>query len=188
MRAFDFDGTLYSGDASIDFYRQCLITHPSCLKALPRQLSGACLYVFSRISLSEFKERYFSFLGHLPDIDTAVQNFWSTHGHRFNESVVTELHPNDLIISASPEFLLEPVARKLKAQLIATSVDPQSGRLLGPNCSGDEKVRRCRAANLTGPFDRFYTDSMRDRPMFALARAAYMVQKGRINQVEPDKF
>ena len=48
----------------------------------------------------------------------------------------------DIIISASPEFLLKPVSKKLKFKLIATKVDKKRGLFLGKNCYGKEKVKR----------------------------------------------
>jgi phosphatidylglycerophosphatase C len=81
-----------------------------------------------------------------------------------------------VIVTASPEFVVAPFARRLGADdLIATrlATDPAgrlTGALIGRNCRGPEKVRRLRAA--FGPDVRLaaaYGDSSGDREMLALA-------------------
>ena len=62
MNVFDFDGTIYDGDSSVDFWLFCLQKKPSLLRCFPRQLRGAVLYKFGRITKEEFKSRYFSFV------------------------------------------------------------------------------------------------------------------------------
>ena len=50
---------------------------------------------------------------------------------------------SDLIISASPEFLLKPICGILGIKhLIASKVSPVDGKYTGKNCHGKEKVRR----------------------------------------------
>lgn len=65
MKVFDFDKTIYGGDASIDFFRYCLKRNKKILKAAPRQFSGWVEYHLKVITLDEFKERYFSFIRYI---------------------------------------------------------------------------------------------------------------------------
>ena len=63
MNVYDFDGTIYDGDSSIDFYLFCIKRKPSILfKSIIKQLSGAVLYTFKLITKKRYKEKYFSFL------------------------------------------------------------------------------------------------------------------------------
>jgi phosphatidylglycerophosphatase C len=92
-----------------------------------------------------------------------------------------------VIVSATPEAVIEPFARRLGAdRLIATrlALDEQGrleGSLDGANCRGPEKVRRLRAE--FGPDLRLaaaYGDTAGDREMLALAdEQGYRVFKGR---------
>ncbi|MGN1172926.1 MAG: haloacid dehalogenase-like hydrolase, partial [Muribaculaceae bacterium] len=51
--------------------------------------------------------------------------------------------PDDIVISASPEFLLKPEAQYLDfGKLIASKVDKHTGKYTGENCWGEEKVKR----------------------------------------------
>ena len=50
MNVYDFDGTIYDGDSSIDFYLFCIKRKPSILfRSIIKQLSGAILYAIKRI-------------------------------------------------------------------------------------------------------------------------------------------
>ena len=92
-----------------------------------------------------------------------------------------------IIVTASPEILVAPMAKALKADgLIGTrlAVDDQdqlTGALDGPNCRGHEKVVRLRAR--LGDDLRLaaaYGDSAGDREMLAIAEIAGLkVFKGR---------
>ena len=95
-----------------------------------------------RIPKEEWKERFFSFLRYLPADEARVNRFWEQHNRKIKKWYLDKKQENDVIVSASPVFLLGPISRKLGVSLIATEVDPASGRFSGLNCSGKEKVRR----------------------------------------------
>ena len=63
-------------------------------------------------------------------------------------------------------------------RLIASQVDPHTGRVLGPNCSGQEKVRRFREQYPDAQIEEFYSDSHNDDPLAHLAAKAYFVDLG----------
>ncbi len=92
-----------------------------------------------------------------------------------------------VIVSASPGIMLEPFARRLRAdRLIATklAVDGQglvTAQLDGVNCRGLEKVERLKA--IYGPdvrLDAAYGDTSGDHEMLQLAKVrGYRVFKGK---------
>ena len=65
-------------------------------------------------------------------------------------------------------------------ELIGSRVDPHTGRVLGPNCSGAEKVVRLHAAYPDIVVEHFYSDSHNDDPLAELAREAFMVRDGEL--------
>ena len=84
---------------------------------------------------------------------------------------------DDVIISASPEFLLEPIIKKLDiSTLIASRVDKHTGLYDGINCHGKEKVRRFYEVFPDGKIDEFYSDSYSDTPLAEIADKAYIVK------------
>ena len=177
MNIYDFDKTIYRGDSSVDFCFCCLRHHPRALLFLHRFLFALVRYKLGRCDKEALKSAYFSFLRDVPDVADCVEQFWSTHASRIEAWYRQQRRADDVIISASPEFLLFPMAAQLGVRLIATGVDARTGALLTPNCKGREKVRRLRA--LFGEQVRaeaFYSDSLSDTPLARLAERAYLMR------------
>lgn len=86
----------------------------------------------------------------------------------------------DLIISASPDFLILPICKRLNVRGIASKVNPQTGELLGPNCRGEEKVKRFNEVYPNETIDDFYSDSLSDLPLASIAHHAYLVKNQKI--------
>lgn len=177
MNVFDFDGTLYRGDSTVDFWRYAFIHYPRCLCALPNQTIAALLFVAKKIKKDVFKERFYSFLKYIPDTTQAVENFWKAKQDNLKTDVLSRTSKNDLVVSASPEFLLKEICAQYGWELIASKVDPETGALLSLNCHGEEKVSRIRDAGFKGSFDQGYTDSLSDAPLMKLARESFLVRK-----------
>lgn len=84
---------------------------------------------------------------------------------------------SDVIISASPEFIVSAFAQKLDIKnVIATKVDKNSGKFVGKNCYGKEKVIRFLEQYSSDKVDEFYSDSKTDYPMAKLAQNAYLIK------------
>ena len=181
---FDFDKTIYDGDASRDFLVFCLRTQPRAWRELPRQAWAAGLFALGRLSRDRFKERSFAVLKRLPDPAAVVDEFWRQHQRKLAPWYTAQRQPTDVIISASPEFLLAPVIAELGGVLIGTRMDPTTGSIDGFNCRGEEKVRRLSAAHPDAVVDRAYSDSLTDLPILRLARRPYLVHRGAATPLE----
>lgn len=181
MDVYDFDGTLFRGDSTALFYLWCVRRHPRVAATVPRTsvAAVACLGL-KRITRTQFKQALYRFLPHVPDIQLEVALFWNAYERRIEGPCNPQ--PGDLVISAGPEFLLHDVCERRGLQLIASQVDSLTGRVLGPNCQGPQKVERLHDAFPNAEIDRFYSDSRHDDPLAALAREAYLVDipKGRL--------
>ena len=178
MNVYDFDKTIYDGDSSIDFYLFCIKKKPSVLfKSMLKQISGAALYAFKRITKERYKEKFFSFLRYVSVNDRMLDDFWSAHNKKLKNWYLNQKADSDVVISASPEFLLQPICKELGVSLIASKVDPATGRFTGKNCRGQEKVKRFTESYPDETIDEFYTDSKSDYPLAALATKAFMVKK-----------
>lgn len=175
---FDFDDTIYNGDASRDFLLFCLRTRSGAWRDLPGQVWAAGLFAVGRLSRDRFKERSFAVLKRLPDPAAVVDEFWRQHRRKLAPWYTAQRRAEDVIISASPEFLLAPVVAELGGVLIGTRMDPATGAIDGSNCRGEEKVRRLRAVEPDAVVDRAYSDSLSDLPILKLAQRPYLVRKG----------
>lgn len=178
MRVFDFDKTLYCNDSTQDFIMHCLRKYPRIALTLPRTGLAAVGMATRALDKTRFKAALYRALTCVPDVPHEVELFWSTHEQGIAGACADCAQPGDLVISASPEFLLRDVCAKRGWQLIASQVDPCTGRVLGPNCSGAEKVVRFRGAFPDAHVEAFYSDSRNDDPMAALADEAWLVKDG----------
>lgn len=178
---FDFDHTIYDGDASLDFFIYSIRKHPTLLRYLPIQLWNAFLYLASINSRKQFKESFFIFLRSLKDVDQEVADFWIVNKYKIKPWYINRTHRQDVIISASPHFLLMPKASELGVKsLIATRMDKSSGKIAGKNCRGREKAARLKEELPGLGVSQAYSDSMADAPILSLAKEAYIVKKNEI--------
>lgn len=177
---YDFDGTIYRGDSTADFFVYCIGRYP---KILPDFLGSAVLFAGMGLGLVEktrAKERFYRFLRFVPDPERSVIDFWQSHEINLEKWYLSQKSADDLIISASPEFLLSPICRQLGVALLGSRVDPKTGKTDGINCHDAEKVRRMREAYPDTQIEKFYSDSASDTPLAALAKDAYFVRRGKI--------
>lgn len=175
--AYDFDKTVYDGDSSINFYKYCLKRKPSILKYIPIQLYAAMMhYGLKKWPKVKMKEKYFMFLKDIPNIEEWVNDFWKIHAQKLKGWYIEKNHNEDVIISASPEFLLKPICKEIGVKLlIASKVDPKTGKFDGDNCYGEEKVVRLNRHMTNYEMAEFYSDSLSDTPLALLAQKSYIV-------------
>lgn len=189
MNVFDFDKTIFPVDSSTEFFLYCLRKYPRyVMKNLAAYSQKGIKYAVGKGEAAELKEQLFSFLRFLPDPQKDVQTFWDKNFNRINSWYMQMKQDDDVIISASPEFLLRPVAEKLGVHLIATPMNIASGLIEGANCHDYEKVIRFRQEYPEAKIDAFYSDSFSDVPLARLASRAYLVKPKEIISWPADKL
>ncbi len=182
MNVFDFDGTIYRGDSSVDFFFFCLRKHPSTIKMLPRFTRSLFYYKLGKIEKETLKESFFSFLCNIPDIKTAVALFWDSNQSKIKSWYIEIHRDDDIVVSASPQFLLAEICRRLQINhLIASEVNPSNGCFFSKNCHGAEKVTRLFEKHPDAAIDNFFSDSLTyDKHLARLANRAWYVTKDAI--------
>lgn len=182
MNVYDFDGTIYNGDSSIDFFLYALTHKPSVLWKIPKQIWGFVLYGTKRIDKTKLKEYFFCFLTVI-NTEELTELFWNQNQHKIFDWYLKQQQSDDVIISASPEFLLKPICGRLGiGRLIASKVDPKTGIFTGENCRGKEKVYRLKGEYKVNCIDNFYSDSQSDLPLANIADQAFFVEKGVVTE------
>lgn len=185
VNLYDFDHTIYRGDASLDFILFELKRQPLLAKYLPFQIVSALLFKAGKKTRKQFKESAFVFLKDIKNIDVEVTKFWELHSHKIEKWYQAKNKNTDIIISASPDFLLKPITDKLNVgALIATIMDKKTGKISGENCRGEEKVKRLNQHNKNLSVNECYSDSISDLPMLKLSRHPFIVKKGRIQELQ----
>ncbi|MBP9987945.1 MAG: haloacid dehalogenase-like hydrolase [Ruminococcus sp.] len=185
---YDFDGTVFNGESGSEFYLFCLCHYPSLIKYIPKQISGLIRYkFFHKKSFDEMKETFYCFVKGI-DADKAAEKFWYKNADKMNkwfkpkESDVTTV-----ICSASPVFQIKPICDLLGVDIvIATNIDPKTGKLSGKNCKNSEKVERIKKEIPEYEIRDVYTDNViTDLPILKLAtRNKFKVKNGNIEKYE----
>lgn len=177
MTVYDFDKTIYDGDSTVDFYLFCLKRSPCIVLCLPIQIRAIIRYKLGKITKTEMKQDFFVFLKKLRDIDGLIDDFWYRHRGKIKKFYQSLHKEDDVIISASPHFLLEGICEILGVKtLIASEVDIQTGHFYSENCYGKEKLARFREIFGEQRIDTFYSDSKSDFPLARIAREAFLVK------------
>lgn len=176
MNGYDFDKTIYSKDSSVEFYFFLLKKKPYLVFHLIYFSFNFCLYKLKLISKISAKEKMFSIMNYFLNIDELVEEFWQNKS--LNEWYIKQNKKNDVIISASPEFLLSVICKKYNINnLIATIVDKKTGKFMSPNCYGEEKVKRFKKKYENIILNAFYTDSYSDMCMLEVSKKIIIVKK-----------
>lgn len=177
MNVYDFDKTVYDGDSTLDFYFFCIKKRPVVLKAVFKQFNGFLLFLLKKRNKTQFKESFFSFLSYINNIDDILNLFWEEKQSKIKNFYIKQKKEDDVIISASPYFLLKPICKKLNINnLIASNVDKQTGEYKGKNCKGEEKVIRFYDKFKNNEIEEFYSDSLSDTPMMKISKRAFLVK------------
>lgn len=177
MNIYDFDKTLYGSDSTMDFLLYSIRKHPGLIRFLPGIGLAGVRYALKHITKTAMKERFYRiFTGY--DAEGLLEAFWDTHQHKIFSWYPQQQEQTDIVISASPEFLLKPICQRLGIRhLIASRVDPKTGIYTGENCWGPEKPIRLKEEMGITHCDKFFSDSYSDQPLADIADEAFLILK-----------
>lgn len=190
MNVYDFDKTIYKDDSTVDFFKYCLKKQPSlAFRYGFGQLFAGLKFGLGIMKKTAFKEHFYRFFRGIENMDAMVASFWEVHAHKIQPWYLSRQLADDVVISASPTFLLAPICAQLGIpHLIASIVDKKTGVYTGLNCHGEEKVKRFYAIFGDATVDAFYSDSFSDTPMAKLAEEAFFIKKGQVCSWPSDKL
>lgn len=186
MNVYDFDNTIYDGESSFDFFIYCLKRKPSIARFLLPTIVTLIEYklcIISTDGLTSKCEKYMDgFLSRLDSPEKTVKEFWDCHEHKIKAFYKKMQKPDDVIISASNDFFLEEICKRLGIKnLIASRVDLNKRKVVYL-CHNEAKVRLFKERFPNDTVDNFYTDSMNDLPMIKLSEKAFIVHGDKIKE------
>lgn len=179
MNIYDFDGTIYDGDSSVDFFKYSLKKYKNIMFLIPSIGIAYFLYLAKIKDKKFFKSTFFSFVKCIANLEEDVNEFWKENEKKIKKFYLENKKDTDIIISASPEFLLKPICKQLGVNLIASDFDKNTGKLKGNNCYGEEKLERLKLLGIKS-CENFYSDSKSDEPLKSIAQNAYLVKKDKL--------
>ena len=118
----------------------------------------------------------------VPRADWFAVKFWNKNMHRIKQWYLEQKRDDDVIVSASPQFLVEEACKRLGVKCIATNLDTR-GNLHGKHCYGAEKVVAYKAQFDDNSLETYYSDSLSDTPMLRMAEYGYLVKGDEITLI-----
>ena len=180
MNVFDFDKTIYDGDSTVDFCLWLIKRYPAVIGDFISNLGVVLRYKRGKITKTEMKENLYKCLRRVPDMDRELSLFWDKHIKNIEKWYLDIKREDDVIISASPEFLLTECCNRLGIKhLMASRVDGKTGKYDGLNCYGSEKPKRFDehfGESEREKIEAFYSDSYSDAPLAVIAKEAYLIK------------
>lgn len=178
MNVYDFDRTIYRKDSEVDFFFFELAKHPGLIRFLPKQCLGFIKYFLKIIDKTSMKSNFYCYLKGVKDIDSDMEEFWDGHIDNIHSWYKTRHRDDDIVITASPQFLVSAACKRLKiADCLGTPVSIENCQIEGLNCHDVEKVRRLKEAGYdVNDIEEFYSDSYSDQPLRDVAKTGYLVK------------
>jgi len=190
MIIYDFDDTIYDGDSSTDFYKYCFSKKPiSALLSIISTLFWVPLYMFKYKTHRELKEKIFHFVTKFNNLEELVEDFWDINQNKIKKWYLDQQHKDDVIISASFDFIIKPICYRLNIKnILATDYDLKNGKIIGPNCHGRFKIIKFETAFPNKKIKKAYSDSSFDIPILEYAEEGYVVIGSKILPYEGHVF
>ena len=180
MNVYDFDNTIYRGDSTVGLVLYLFSHRPECLKSVPRTAWYGLLYGLRIKDKLTFKKNLYHMFTYIPDMEKVTDEYVHSHLYRIKPWYKAQQREDDIVISASPEFLIQRFCDAIGIRTVmASRVDLRTGEYDGLNCHGEEKVRRLHAVMPDAHIDEFYSDSYSDDPLAKLADRAWLVKGDR---------
>ncbi len=187
---FDFDGTITTKDTLLEFIKFSKGAFPFYL-GFALNSPWLVAYRLKIISNQSAKERMLTWFFRntpLPAFQEVCDRFSSTMVPALirpkAQAEINRLKEEGfsiVVVSASPENWLSSWAGSIGAALLSTRLETKTapirltGKILGHNCHGEEKVRRIREAYDLAGFREIYAygDTSGDKPMLRLGTRSF---------------
>ena len=161
MNVYDFDKTIFPTDCTIGFGTG----------QIPEYL---------------LQRKLLEYLTLIDDFDVQIERYWDRNEKKIVPWYLRQKRDDDLIISASPSCIIEPIAKRLGVNFMATEFDREFGVFTNNLMYAKEKAKYIFDHGFP-MIENFYSDSLSDTPLALCAEKAYLVSnKARTVKPWPD--
>ena len=126
--------------------------------------------------MSEYlmQRKFFGYLTLIDDFEVEIERYWDKNEKKIAAWYLAQKKPDDLIISASPVCIIEPIAKRLGVNFIATEFDREYGVFVNNMMYAREKAKYIIDHGFP-MIENFYSDSLADTPLALCAEKAHLV-------------
>ena len=189
MNVFDFDNTIYDGESTLDLFFYYIVRKPWLLRMLPTVLKAFKRYKKGGVTLSEALEIYAPLIEkdalRVFDFENDPPKFWDKHMKKIKPLYNELRSDDDLIITASPDFSVEEVCKRLGIKrFLASRINRETGRIEFANLR-ENKIKAFKEQYGDAKIDNFYTDSPEnDAWLIDMAEHAFVVKKNKVERIK----
>ena len=175
MNAYDFDGTIFPSNCTIEFAIWCMNRHPKLwFTYAPRAFMSVVRYKLGTMPSYRMLRELYSYLIDVDDFDVQIERYWDKNEQRISSWYLKQKKSDDLIISASPICIVEPIANRLGVNYVATDYDRELGVFMNNLMYARAKSRYIIDHGFP-VIDHFYSDSLSDTPLALCSDQAHLV-------------
>ena len=189
MNVFDFDETIFDGDTAFEFVTEFVKKHPNLLKLTPDIIKVVRDYKNLTFRFEDLVDKYGPMISEFIiseniDAEQLAKDFWDKREHKIKPFYFEIQKEDDLVISASPTFMLEEICNRIGIKhYLGTEMDLEKGTF-ERWCFRDKKIEFFREAYPDVIIDDFYTDSFHDEFLFPYAKRVFLVKGHKIKQIK----
>lgn len=186
MNGYDFDDTIFKGNSFFKFSFYCLWRLPYLIIFAPLQIVAVILRALRIINKNTYLWALGLYVALVPNVSKHVNAFWDKNMRNVKGWYLRQRKDDDVIVSASPAYLICEVAKRLGLRYIASEINAKTGAVNGVHCHGQSKVDSFCNACPDVKLATYYSDSLTDVPMFKFAGKGYLVKGDKITLLYQD--
>ena len=184
IKVFDFDNTIYRGESAVDLAFFMIKSNKRILFFVPTIFYNLIKYKLCLVDKDNMQKAinrcFKSAIKDKNGLLGPVESFWEKHSCKLDERMLKRIGKDDIIITATPDFLINGIKDRLNtSNIISSEVDAEKREVTYFNF-GDNKVRKYKELYGGKKIDSFYTDSYNDKALMDISERVFIVKKGRI--------
>ncbi len=182
---YDFDKTVVPFDSAMKYWGFSMVHCPWILVLLPFQFVWGMMMLTHIISVRTCKRWCFTFIN-LINNKKNVKKFWDKYEkYVFDWFKKENRARKTVLISASPDFLIDEIAKRLDVEYVLATQISAKGIMIGEVCRKDEKVKRFRTILPDAEVEDVFSDNPdHDRYIFSLGKRCFLATNGKLEQID----
>lgn len=185
VNVYDFDETICFKDSTLGFWKYCIKKKPIILICIPLQALSIILY---KLGITKDISLFYIFLKFLKEDTKYIQEFCDIQIQNMCKWYIEQKQPTDVIVSASPEFLIKELCGRLGVRYVASQVDYKTGKYSKLPCKGKQKPIQFYEKFKNEIVNKSYGNAKSDIYMIKAGKEGYMVKNQSISEMKIEKI